>query len=217
MRNLILLSLLTVFSVFNVKSQGTGTTSSGDKFRFGLHFSPNIGWIKPDTDSLSSGGSKIGFSYGLVTEFNFGDRYAFSTGISIVKNGGVLKSNAGVESDISTQYIQIPAVMKLKTNEIGYFTYFAKFGFTPDINIKAKADVSDKEIDIKNQIQPFRVGLLLGAGAEYNISGDTRIIFGLDFNNGFTGILTKKYGTESNGDRYKAISNYVNLSLGIAF
>ncbi len=216
MRKLLLLSVLTVFSVFRAQSQES-TPTTQDKFRFGLHFSPNIGWIKPDTDSLSSGGSRIGFSYGLVTDFNFGERYAFSTGISIVKNGGILKSTNGTETIVSTQYIQIPAIMKLKTNEIGYFTYFAKFGFTPDINIKAKSEVSGNDIDFKNQIQPFRIGLLLGAGAEYNISGDTRIIFGADFNNGFTGILTKKAGTEANGDRYKAISNYVNLSLGVAF
>jgi opacity protein-like surface antigen len=103
-------------------------------------------------------------------------------------------------------YFNIPFILKLKTNEIGYFTYYGEFGAS--IGIKTKALVEDdiiamnfdasdstisnilntdnssskKDIDIKKGTKTVRLGLSLGAGAEYNLSGNTSLFFQLNWN-----------------------------------
>ena len=102
-------------------------------------------------------------------------------------------------------YFNIPFILKLKTNEIGYFTYYGEFGAS--IGIKTKALVEDdilamnfasdstisnilntdnssskKDINIKEGTKTVRLGLSLGAGAEYNLSGNTSLFFQLNWN-----------------------------------
>ena len=50
-------------------------------------------------------------------------------------------------------------------------------------------DLELTDEDIKDDIQMFRVGLLIGAGIEYSLSGNTAIVAGVTYNNGFTNTL----------------------------
>ncbi|MFM6984353.1 MAG: hypothetical protein ACKOXF_09480 [Chitinophagaceae bacterium] len=51
--------------------------------------------------------------------------------------------------------------------------------------------------------------MVLGAGIEYNLSGNTSFYSGLRFNNGFTDFL--------DDNRTKAINNVVGLEIGLFF
>ena len=100
-------------------------------------------------------------------------------------------------------YINLPLLLKLKTKEIGYMTYFGEFGGL--IGFKTKASVnddinrivvtdtsdvlflepsteSDGEYSLNDGIQPIRAALCIGAGAEYNFSGSTALFFQLNWN-----------------------------------
>ena len=101
-------------------------------------------------------------------------------------------------------YVNIPFVLKLKTNEIGYLTYFGEFGAT--IGLKTKSTVEDDSklftwdstastlsalepstrsidnINIDKGTQTVRLGLTIGAGAEYSLSGNTALFFQLNWN-----------------------------------
>lgn len=98
-------------------------------------------------------------------------------------------------------YFNIPFILKLKTNEIGYFTYYGEFGAS--IGFKTKALVEDdiialdsnllsldnfgntstkKDINVNEGTKSVRLGLSLGAGAEYNLSGNTSLFFQLNWN-----------------------------------
>jgi len=205
--------------------------------RFGLCATPNIGWIKPDTKDYSAEGSRFGFSYGIMGEFQIINNYLLSTGFNIKTTGGILKypyqtginnipTDGILERQYSLKYIEIPFAIKMKTRQIGYFSYFGKFGLSTSFNIKAKADdnftsadltivVSDNE-DIEPDISFLRESLLIGAGLEYSLGGTTSLVFGLIYNNGFTDILTSKNKID-NSINENATSSYIEFNFGVLF
>jgi hypothetical protein len=211
------------------------------KFHFGLKAAPSFAWLKTDSDILESNGSKFGFTYGLITEFNFADRYALATGVDITYRGGKFKSvetegavigtdtvtvTTSTDQSLLLQYIEIPVTLKLKTNEIGYLTYYLQAGVAPGVNIRARGDfssaiqtkyangtivnsnVEDDDVDVKDDINNVNLSMIIGGGVEYTLSGSTVLLAGIQFNNGFMDVL--------DGDE-KANSNYLAITLGVLF
>jgi len=205
---------------------------SDRKFRFGLQFSPNISWLKTNTAGYKNEGPKVGFSYGLSVEYFMTKNYLFSTGINLLKTGGKLSYRglfdvsdvqsinvyvpADVEEDYTLKHIEIPLLLKLRTNEIGYLTYFGQFGFSMGFNYRASSEYDyfheltgisgDKRSVIlkenaSDEINWINLSLVLGVGIEYNISGNTSVVLGLTFNNGFINQLdTKVHELDVNGN-----------------
>ncbi|MCX6272987.1 MAG: porin family protein [Bacteroidetes bacterium] len=205
-------------------------------FQFGFKIAPNLGWIKPDIENYSSDGMRAGFSWGFVGEYNLSPTYCINSGFSITTNGGKLKYpyTDGATGDTGTLHrkfrirsLEIPIVLKMRTKEIGYFTYFGMIGFGTSFNLTARAndefDVSqpaqfsvDHQSDIKSKIRFIRESLIVGLGAEYYINGETKLFGGITFNNGFTNIL-KGHNTIKSGLAESAISNYFELNFGVLF
>ncbi|MGB0165925.1 MAG: porin family protein [Luteibaculum sp.] len=194
--------------------------SAQNNFRLGLHFSPNFGWFKSDENNLENDGSVLNYSYGLITEFNLGEsqNYAVATGLSVFNQSGALKvedENGDIEVKQRLQYLEIPAVLKLKSNEIGYLTYFGKFGLSNKFNIAAETETKfggqENTETNKSDVQFYSASLLVGVGAEYNLSGNTSFLFGLDFHNGFTNLYTK------DSDIGKVRPYNITISAGVMF
>jgi opacity protein-like surface antigen len=211
--------------------------AADSKLHFGLKGAPSLAWLRTDTKGLESDGSKFGFSYGLVTEFNFADNYAFATGIDIAYRGGKFKTvtteypdsvttvTTSTRSKYTIQYIEIPLSLKLKTNEIGYLTYFLQAGVSPGFKIRARGSYeaaiqttvgstttnssdSQSDIDIMKDINNFNISMLIGGGVEYTLSGSTVLLAGIQFNNGFLDVF--------DGDP-KVNSNYLALTIAVLF
>ncbi|OFY57439.1 MAG: hypothetical protein A2Y87_03660 [Bacteroidetes bacterium RBG_13_46_8] len=203
---------------------------AGQDFRIGINFDPVMSWFSPNTKHLDKAGSKLGFSGGLMLETAFQENYIFATGINLAYMGGNLQYNDGpvtftvdqdktVTIDSSTtveytlQYLSIPLSLKLKTNPIGYISYYGQIGLTPQFNISAKA-TSDKgslldKDNVNKEIGLFNLSFFIGGGIEYDLGGTTALNIGLYYTNGFIDQL-------SNSD-YKAALNYVSLRLGVLF
>ncbi|NNC86695.1 MAG: PorT family protein [Bacteroidia bacterium] len=207
-RSLLILLLLTFY-----------VSANAQDFKFGLTASPGFAWLKPDTEGLESDGSKIAFSYGIMGDFNFADNYAFATGIEVAYNGGKIINRdtavalTGAVTNFNLQYIELPVTMKMKTNEIGYLTYFGRFGFVPGylIGAKGETDIAGTvtEIpDFEDDINKFNVSLLIGAGAEYSLSGETALVASVTFKNGFLDVI-------DGGS--KAVANVIALNIGVLF
>ncbi len=215
-RYLILIILLPVF--FNIKSQD---------LRFGVFVDPQFSWITPDARNISRDGIRIGIKGGLIVDKYFARNYAFTTGISISNMGGNLHYkdsviietqdteqtlNPGSRVEYKLQYISVPAGLKFKTNQIGYFTFFAQLGFTSQINIKAKADASDNQIDNENiskELNLLNLSYFFGGGLEYSLGGNTALTAGIIFDNGFIDILSSK--------NVKETLSFLSVRLGIMF
>lgn len=210
--------------------------------RLGIKVAPNLSWTKADTKGLESDGSKIGLTFGLVTEFPFGSNgnYRFGTGLFLNYVGGNFKQSQTyidgnsqlVTKELSNktklQYVELPLTMKLMTNEIGYMRYYGRLGFSTAFNISAKGNYEEiaagsngvlgvvvkEDEDIKNKIQPFRAGLIVGAGMEYNFSGSTTVQVGVNYHNGLTNLLKD---TKVGDKDAKLLQNYLELDLAVFF
>lgn len=200
------------------------TKAQDQKFHFGLKVAPTLAWLKPDSKELKRDGSKLGFSYGIIGEYNFSSNYSIASGVQVTYRGGsITKTNVNSSLDTSSkwnlQYVELPISIKMKTNEFNKFRYFGQFGFVPGVNIKAKADTPlEKDIDAKGNVRTMNLSMLVAVGAEYTISGTTTLLASFEFNNGFLDVIKKDNDTgvllpESN----KVISNYFALNIGVMF
>ena len=71
------------FAIAITISSTATAQNEGRSVRLGLSIAPNMGWIKPTGKLVKSDGSRLGFRFGLMTDFLLGKNanYAFATGI----------------------------------------------------------------------------------------------------------------------------------------
>jgi len=175
-------------------------------------------------------------------DYSLTKNYAISTGAEVSYRGGKLtheyvynasNNNPNTfsgDDSYSLKYVDIPVTIKMKTNEIGYFTYYGQFGLQPGIKISAKEDFSQTKTtpagsnpsfgspasDANVDVSRINLSLLFSLGLEYRIGGNTAIMAGIQFSNGFTDVLT---GTnhDDTSTELEAISNYLSLNVGVFF
>jgi hypothetical protein len=191
-------------------------------FRFGFKVAPNIGWIKEDSKGWSSDGSEIGFSYGLMAEFDLSKNYSFVTGAQVAYRQGKLKQEISPDTtlsfDVNLQYVEFPIAIKMKTNKNGKFKYFGQFGLNPGINYRAKANTPDEdEVNIDASVKSMNLAMVLGAGTEITLQGTTILMVSLEYNNGFIDIFKSYDGGSGNESYLTGYSNLVALNVGIMF
>ena len=225
MKKIIMLMLITTYSI-TVAAQDTGV-------RFGLTLSPQLSWMSSGDNGLAGNGSYLGFSYGLLMDVLIPTNYAFATGLLISYEGGKLTYTdstqfntfpgvtypGGTNVDYKIQYLEIPLSMKLRTNQIGYITYFGQFGLQGGIELRSRADIETygsavgaTKINFGKDVTPGNFGLLIGGGLEYEISGKTALLMGLEFNNGFIDVTDNPKDYKSNS----SLSHF-RLQLGVYF
>jgi len=263
-----------------------GFSQDFKKFKFGFKVDPNVSWMSSETIDVVSEGVLLRGSFGVNADIMFSERYALGTGFSIMGGGGQLSffdnedriGDAGESNFIvkrnrkyKLKYVEIPLTLKLRTDEIGYITYWGQFGLglgfatkaTADDNIKffselvedademgnswidsgsaistlAKEDEEEMGVDISGEMLPIRASLIIGAGIDYSLSGNTSLMFGIAYNNGLTNVFKSKikaieinddgnpsYGTGSgeggrlyNEFKMKSITNSFVVTAGILF
>ncbi|MGB0917094.1 MAG: outer membrane beta-barrel protein [Flavobacteriales bacterium] len=154
-------------------------------------------------------------------------------------------------------YVNLPITLKLMTNEIGYFTYFGQFGVDVSVLVSSKAKdlrqlvtdsvdgmgafVSESFSDAAetdnflgryNQSMFVNVKLRVGAGFEWNFSGNTSLVVSVSYHNGFIDLMKDPDGDKVANDeglfRYdenrakqpfelSANLHHVALNVGILF
>ncbi len=204
---------------------------NAQELRFGIFADPLVSWMKTDVSRIKSDGSRIGFNAGLTMDKFFAKHYAFTTGISIHNMGGILRygeGKKGFQTSDSTlnlgtntvvrynlQYIHIPMALKFRTTEIGYITYFAQVGLNPMINVKANANIASlglTNVNVRKEINLFYIAYHISAGLEYKIVGNTALMAGLTYMNGFSDVTDNSGSTSE-----KTVMHCFELRLGVFF
>jgi len=195
---------------------------------FGIKLTPAFCWFTLDRNDYKSDGVYVGYIYGIMTDFRLAKNYYISSGLEISQRGGKYTSDSLVV-DANTnqkakgtvtqklQYLDIPLTLKLKTNEIGYMRYYGTFGFLTGFTLKARQDkdYDDEQFEDRDKrdnmsdFGAFNFGLLVGAGFEYNFSGNSALSVGLQYHGSFVDVWSD--------DNAKINPNYVSLNLGLFF
>ena len=216
MKKFFLISFLISTSIFTFSQN----------LKLGVCLNPHFDWFNENAKSMRSDGSRTGISGGLVVENYFSKNYAFTTGIQLGSYGGNMKYDStitihtdeenvlvspGTKITYKLQYITVPIGLKLKTNQIGFFSYYASLGFTPQVNIKAKAEATSvlDNAAIGKEIGLFNLSYYFGGGLEYGVGGNTAIVVGVTYNNGFLDILSKQDSKQS--------LSYLTVNVGVMF
>lgn len=270
MRKYPLLALLTLMS-FSILAQDQAVgPKQRRKFRMGLSVAPAVDFFLTNTKGVEADAVRFKFGAGVMGEYAITNNYAFAFGLEWKGAGAALAfDNAyyvsqqdGTKGEVfrlmsrnyRNDYINIPITMKLMTNEIGYFTYFAQVGADLSVLVSSKGldngafldtlgaiNPNSVEIDyrdIYNQNSFANVRLRVGAGAEWNFSGNTSLVFSLTYHHGFIDVLNDAdaddvatnegiFYTENSVDALDAAKrtpfsmaanlHYVALNIGILF
>lgn len=144
-----------------------------------------------------------------------------------------------------SMYLSIPLMLRLKTKEIGYLTYFGNIGLLTSVHIRTRSNdnvsyfdlnslsykTTDLEkLDISKDMNFLKTGLVLGGGAEMNLSGSTSILFGISFYQGFMNSVKKNSRYNIDGEKtadagsakpvrqeQKFLSRNFSLTVGVLF
>lgn len=129
------------------------------------------------------------------------------------------------------QYFELPLSMKMRTNQMGAVRIYGQFGLNTGVMFQAKARVEGLpevfdateyffinkvddyrpvgSLETDDRVTSFRASVLIGAGVEYLLSGDTHLIVGLRLDNPFT--------DSYRGDDLNGRTTSAGLQIGIIF
>ena len=202
-----------LFSPNDAQSQG---------YHLGLQLAPNVSMAQPRELSHAAVQSEAHFGYGFVFDAMFTEKYAIGTGVNVFYNGGITQhlafqedenglSIAAVQLVQKQQYVEIPLTFKMRTNEIGYTTYFGQFGVGFGLNVRSEGRqkttsfatldslgsvielvfsqpaleaAESQQVSMADRTRLFRPSMIIGLGAERRLTGSTALVVALRYNVG---------------------------------
>jgi hypothetical protein len=183
-----------------ILAAGLTARAHSQELVFVVHADPVISWMGSNESEYMSEGARAGFDIGLNVIHYFAENYAISSGISFISAGGsqsaaepptiVFKNldpqilAPGEEVKYNLKYMNIPAGIRLQTNQVGYLTYFTDLGFDIRMLLKSTVDLPALQIfdeNAKEEVFGMNAGWHIGGGVEYELGIDASIIAGLSY------------------------------------
>ena len=204
------------------------------KVQAGLVVGAGMNFQKMGTKNFKTDGVGGDFTIGATVNFTLRENIGFTTGVEFDFSSMKYKANS-IDGDIYYQYndseilrkmdavptdakfklesrkqnityMSIPTMMLFRTNYIGYFRYFGKFGVRNSLLLQSKT--SDKGVDFisgpageqasnsgmkrKNEMLFYKGAVGLVGGAEWNFSGSTCLVAEIGYYYGFTPLYYSK-------------------------
>lgn len=187
----------------------------------GLKFSPtlSVNRVSTESDTVNVDGSGLGirFMFGPVLDFYLGKNYYFTTGLLYAPQRVSFDYNSNNGAEITEtynlQYLQIPVMLKLLTNEISLDkSIYFNIGFNGEFKINEKD--ADKENFIVEDFKAFNTSLHLGFGLEYRIGVSTRIQVGFGYNRGLINVTSNQINMD---DKIVTKNDLLSLDFTLMF
>lgn len=200
--------------------------AANKKVQAGLIIGTGMNFQKMGTKNLNTNGIGGDFNIGANLNFSINENIAFNTGLEfdfssvrysatssnpvyyhfndteIIRKGDWDANNSVFQLSERTQkatYISIPAMFLFRTNFIGYFRYFGKFGLRNSILATSKSNdlgyvvaignavqSNNENMKRKNEMLFYKGAIGLCGGAEWNFTGSTCLMAEIGYYYGFT-------------------------------
>ena len=210
------------------------TVTLAQNFRLGFQASPHYTWMSSSKGNINNSEAKLGVKYGLEADIYLAGypRYSLNTGLFISNHSFIgdynldepffineITFNERVDIRYKLNYVEIPVIIKLRSDQFYRMTFYGQFGLSNMINISASAESSDAQFsgdDINNgfnnnTIRPYNLCMVMGGGVEYDVGGNTALNFGIQYSNGLTD------ATNIKGLNEKTIFNSLRIVIGVLF
>lgn len=175
MRKFFLLTVISVFGFTVINAQ----SDSGD-----FTIAPQIGLNLSNYSSSKDLNNKVrvAFNIGVIAEYYFNDRWSLRSGLVYDSKGTKIDISEGEYVD-KLNYIALPlhANWHFGSNR----NWFLNFGPTLGFLASAKTDTPDGEIDIKDNVNSFDIGLGVGIGYKFEVSESSEFYIQYQGYNGF--------------------------------
>jgi len=195
-------------------------TGAQAQVKLGVQLSPTLSFNRIDDDEALVGTNNDGVGgrlmAGLLADYMFQENYYFSTGLFFTpKRVGIATNiNANpIEEAYRLHYLQIPASVKLFTNEVALDTriYF-QVGFTLEVKI-LEDNISD-DARLIADFKPIDSSLLLGTGVEHQFGYSTILFGGFSYRRGLVNAVRN---TDASLGDLIIKNDLFSLDLGVKF
>lgn len=209
-----------LFALFFI---GTAQAQIGD-YRIGIKVGPTISYVRTDTDGNSTtierDGSQVKFLLGAFVDMAFKDNYHFHGGVNfagrstkIILDDPAFFGGAPTSASYDHEYLQLPALLKLYTNEVMLDTkLFFNFGVIPEIRLNTTNKTEG--VNPITEFQNFDVSGNFGGGIERAIGVNTNVFASLNYNIGFLNQVKEQTNAV---DDLKIKNNLIAIEFGIKF
>lgn len=184
--------------------------------RLGLKLAPIIASnrVTNDAQTVKNDGSNMKLSIGLVVDKPLSDTYYLSTGIVYIPKRAAFRSEDNtVKEEYNLQYLQIPATLKLFTNEIApdMRVFFQVGG---GLEIKVFDEPKDPSFVVIEKFNPMDFSVILGTGIEYRAGINTTLFGGVSYQRGLTNAISE---VAAGAEDVKLRNTVVSFDLGVKF
>lgn len=188
--------------------------------KIGIKFSPTLSTNRINDEdpayAFSSNGVGGRFIFGPIVDLFITDNYYFSTGLLYApKRAGLTitpPTGGRIQETYKLQYLQVPATLKLFTNELALDTrvYFQLGGL---LEVKINEKPQQNTFIYIDRFRPFDIGIHLGTGVEYRLGYNTLLFGGFYYNRGLINSVTRTFGDVDVNIK----NDLVGLDIGVKF
>ena len=170
---------------------------SNAQTKLGLRINPGVITQRisysDDINSIKHSSNAFNLSTLLFADIELSNNYFFTTGVGYTSKR--INLSFYETSDLNTQtkqyniqYVQIPATLKLYTNEIALDKKLY-FQFGPLFEVAVHNKETNPQLPIVDKFQPFDISLLFATGMQLQIASQTAIQLGFNYTRGLINIV----------------------------
>ena len=205
--------------------------------RIGVKLGPTVDWASAGSTAASSDGVRLGTNMGLVYDYYFANNFAVSSGVNLKLfrlkytftdrrrvEDFLEDANVQVSRRLSATNIEVPLKLKARFDVADLFFLYAEAGAGLGFNVKDYGkdsyslywvDYQAQEYeDCTNQYRPLQLSMVVGLGAEYqishNLSAFAQVTFDHAFSNAFVKVLEKQTGSILR-------NNFIGIEVGVMY